>query len=84
MHCLQGAQAAVQLSATYDALLTLTQLLCYCCEAWMRMWGRARILWRHSLVAGLLCMLVLVSANERMSYAWCVHTQLPRSAGGCV
>jgi hypothetical protein len=59
---LQGAQAAVKLSATYDAMLTLTQLLCYCCEAWMRKWGRTRIVWRHSLVAGLLCLLVLVSA----------------------
>ncbi|WIA13866.1 hypothetical protein OEZ85_002438 [Tetradesmus obliquus] len=54
-----GAQAAVKLSATYDAMLTLTQLACYCCEAWVRKYGRGRILWRHSLVAGLLCLLVV-------------------------
>jgi hypothetical protein len=52
----------VKLSATYDAMLTLTQLLCYCCEAWMRKYSRRRIVWRHGLVAGLLCLLVVVSA----------------------
>jgi hypothetical protein len=41
-------------------MLTLTQLLCYCCEAWVRKWGRGRIVIRHSLVACLLCLLVVV------------------------
>jgi hypothetical protein len=60
---LQGAQAAVKLSATYDGMLTATQLLCYCCEGWMKRWGRGRIVARHGLVAGLLGLLVVVSSR---------------------
>jgi hypothetical protein len=57
---LQGQQAAVKLSATYDAMLTLTQIICYCFEGKLRQWSSHRIVVRHAAVATLLVMLVLV------------------------
>jgi hypothetical protein len=59
--CLQGQQAAVKLSATYDAMLTLTQIICYCWESKIRQWSSHRIIIRSLAVATLLVMLVLVS-----------------------
>jgi hypothetical protein len=63
---LQGQQAAVKLSATYDAMLTLTQIICYCWEGKLRQWSSHRIVMRHMAVATLLVMLVLVSAYRRI------------------
>uniref|UniRef100_A0A383W6Q7 Uncharacterized protein n=1 Tax=Tetradesmus obliquus TaxID=3088 RepID=A0A383W6Q7_TETOB len=78
-----GAQAAVKLSATYDAMLTLTQLACYCCEAWVRKYGRGRILWRHSLVAGLLCLLVVVSGSSSGSWQQQQQQQQQQQRSAC-
>jgi hypothetical protein len=61
LSCLQGQQAAVKLSATYDGILMLSQFLCYCFDSKLRKWSSHRIIVRHMAVAALLMLLVLVS-----------------------